>query len=78
VDDFVRKSGTVEAAQGRKCLCNSLLANIGLGQIRSATDTELALLTAGDDVADIARFLKPGQDSYSTADVVAYLLAGAA
>lgn len=78
VDDFVRKGGTVEAAQGRKCLCNSLLANIGLGQIRSATDTELALLTAGDDVADIARFLKPGQDSYSAADVVAYLLAGAA
>ncbi len=77
VDDFIRKGGTEAAAQGRKCLCNSLLANIGLGQVRSATDTELALLTAGDDVADIARFLKPGQDSYSAADVVAYLLTGA-
>ena len=75
VDDFVRKGGTETDAQGRKCLCNSLLANIGLGQVRSATDTELALLTAGDDVADIARFLKPGCDSYGAADVVNQLLA---
>jgi len=74
VDDFVRKGGTEAAAQGRKCLCNSLLANIGLGQIRSETETELALLTAGDDVADIAHYLKPGCDSYSAADVVNQLL----
>ena len=34
----------------------------------------MPLLTAGNDVADLARFLKPGTDSYTAADVVAYLL----
>ena len=32
------------------------------------------MMTAGDDVAHIARFLKPGCDSYTAADVVARLL----
>ena len=36
---------------------------------------QLALVTAGDDVANIARFLKPGEDSYGAADVIEYLLA---
>ncbi|HTX22049.1 MAG TPA: nitronate monooxygenase [Candidatus Aquilonibacter sp.] len=74
VDDFIKKGGTVEAAQGRKCLCNGLVANVGLPQVRSEVEEELALMTAGDDVANIAQFLKPGCDSYSAADVMARLL----
>jgi hypothetical protein len=35
----------------------------------------LALMTAGDDVAQIAQFLPPGCDSYTAADVVRLLLA---
>ena len=74
MDDFVKKGGTPATAQGRKCLCNGLLANIGLNQMRSETEQELALMTAGDDVAQVARFLKPGCDTYSAADVVRCLL----
>ena len=74
VDDYVKKGGTVADAQGRKCLCNGLVANIGLNQMRSGTEQELALMTAGDDVAQVARFLKPGCDNYSAADVVRCLL----
>jgi len=74
VDDFIKKGGTAEAAQGRKCLCNGLVANVGLPQVRSEVEEELALMTAGDDVANIAQFLKPGCDSYSAADVMARLL----
>jgi hypothetical protein len=37
----------------------------------------LPLLTAGDEVAHIARFLQPGADSYSAADVLSCLLAEA-
>jgi NAD(P)H-dependent flavin oxidoreductase YrpB (nitropropane dioxygenase family) len=74
VDDFVEKGGTVADAQGRKCLCNSLVTNVGLSQIRPELGQELALLTAGDDVAQIAQFLKPGCSSYSAADVVQRLL----
>lgn len=67
------------ATQGRKCLCNALLANIGLGQVRAAQAAsdggrELPLVTAGDDVIDVARFLKPVSDSYRAVDVLEYLL----
>jgi len=74
VDDFVKKGGTVADAQNRKCLCNGLVANVGLSQVRSEVGPELALLTAGDDVAQVAQFLKPGCNSYTAADVVHYLL----
>jgi nitronate monooxygenase len=73
-DEFVRKGGLMADAEGRKCLCNGLLANIGLGQVRSETDIELPLVTAGDNVSYIPRFLKPGADSYSAADVIHQLL----
>ncbi len=76
VNDFVKKGGTVADAQGRKCLCNGLVANIGLSQVRSDSEQELALMTAGDDVAQVAQFLKPGCDSYTAADVVRCLLEG--
>ncbi len=75
VDDFVKKGGTLADTQGRKCLCNGLVANIGLNQVRSETEQELALMTAGDDVAQVAQFLKPGCDSYTAADVLRHLLA---
>jgi nitronate monooxygenase len=75
VDDFIKKGGTVADAQGRKCLCNGLVANVGLSQMRSEEEQELALMTAGDDVANVAQFLKPGCDSYTAADVMERLLA---
>jgi NAD(P)H-dependent flavin oxidoreductase YrpB (nitropropane dioxygenase family) len=74
VDDYVKKGGALADAQGRKCLCNGLVANIGLNQVRSNSEEELALMTAGDDVAQVARFLKPGCDTYTAADVVRCLL----
>jgi NAD(P)H-dependent flavin oxidoreductase YrpB (nitropropane dioxygenase family) len=74
VDDYVKKGGALADTQGRKCLCNGLLANVGLHQMRSEMEQELALMTAGDDVAQVARFLKPGCDTYSAADVVRCLL----
>ncbi len=74
VEDFVKKGGTVADAQGRKCLCNGLVANIGLSQMLSSDKSELPLLTAGDQVADIAQFLKLGCKSYTAADVISRLL----
>jgi nitronate monooxygenase len=74
VDDFVKKGGTPAEAKDRKCLCNGLVANIGLSQVRSGSDPELALMTAGDDVAIVAQFLKPGCDSYTAEDVIRCLL----
>ncbi|MBL4590935.1 MAG: nitronate monooxygenase [Phycisphaerales bacterium] len=74
VDDYLAKGGKLEDTVGRKCVCNGLLANIDLGQVQKDGSLEKALVTCGDDVADIARFLKPGASSYSALDVIEYLL----
>lgn len=74
VKDYLRKGGDIADTVGRKCLCNALMANIGLGQITKQGTTEGTLVTSGDDVANVARFLSPGQSTYGAADVVRYLL----
>ena len=71
VEDYLRKGGQEEDTRGRRCLCNGLVANIGLGQIQKGGEQEKPLLTSGDDVANVARFLKPGARSYRAVDVIA-------
>ncbi len=73
---YLAKGGRPEDAAGRKCLCNALMANIGLQQVRCGRHVEPPLVTAGDDLAGIARFLPPGSASYGVADVLASLLCG--
>lgn len=74
VADYVRKGGDEADTVGRACLCNALMTNIGLGQVQRDGSEEPPLLTAGDDVAGVARFLAPGATSYRAADVIDYLL----
>jgi nitronate monooxygenase len=74
---FVAKGGAEEATMGRKCLCNALLANIGHAQVRADGRIEPPLVTVGDDINTVARFLAPGRDSYSAADVLSAILAPA-
>jgi nitronate monooxygenase len=74
VANYVAKGGKVEDTAGRKCLCNSLLANVGYAQVRNDGSVEPALVTIGDDLNTVAQFLAPGRDSYSAADVVERLL----
>jgi nitronate monooxygenase len=59
---------------GRKCVCNGLLANIGLGQRLPGGTSEPRLLTLGDAFAGIARFCTPERPDFSAADVVRILL----
>jgi hypothetical protein len=49
------------------------MANIGLAQLHDGQEQEV-LMTAGDDAANVARFLAPGHETYSAADVIASLL----
>jgi len=76
VEDYVRKGGRVEDTHDRKCVCNGLLATVGLGQRRGDT-VEPAILTSGVDVSEVARFLTAGTHGYSAAEVVAYLTTSA-
>ncbi|MCC7007663.1 MAG: nitronate monooxygenase [Acidobacteria bacterium] len=72
VSAYVSKGGTVEDTAGRKCICNALMANIGLGQMRGR-EPEPALVTAGDALTGIGVFLPPGRRRYSASDVIARL-----
>jgi nitronate monooxygenase len=76
IDAYVRKGGDEADTCGRKCVCNGLLANVGLGQVRANDGVELPLVTSGDDVRSILSFLPTLEaQSYSAKDVVAHLLA---
>lgn len=74
VEDFIRKGGAVEETLGRECVCNGLMATIGLAQVDSEKNFALPLVTAGNEVAQISRFLRPGHDRYTAAEVIRVLL----
>jgi len=71
---YTSKGGQIEATEGRKCLCNALLSNIGLAQVRANGTVEAALVTLGDDLNIVRRFLPAGGTSYGAADVVRAIL----
>ena len=75
VEHFVNKGGEATETTGRRCLCNSLLASVGLGQIHGGTESEKPILTAGDQVENIAAFLKPGSTTYTASEVIEQLIA---
>lgn len=72
VDEYMRKGGEAADTEGRKCLCNGLAATVGLGQPRES-GAEPALVTAGNELADLARLTPPGEEHYTAGDVVRYL-----
>ncbi len=74
VQDYLRKGGALADTVGRKCVCNGLMANIGLGQIQKDGSLELPMVTTGDAVADAYQFLPPGAVTYTAADVLTRLL----
>jgi len=69
---YERKGGDPIETDGRRCLCNGLLATIDLPQVRRGRP-EPALVTSGDDLPAVVRALCADSDSYSAADVIAYL-----
>jgi NAD(P)H-dependent flavin oxidoreductase YrpB (nitropropane dioxygenase family) len=74
VEHYRRKGGDAHETPGRKCVCNGLIATAGLPQVHAGEPDELPLVTAGDDIAHLARFLPPGADTYTAADVIHRLL----
>lgn len=74
VADYVKKGGAVEETTGRTCLCNNLLATAGFPQRQSNGYLEKPIITAGDDLVNVGRLVKPGASGYSAQDVINYLL----
>jgi len=74
VSIYLSKGGKLEDTVGRKCICNALMANIGHPQMRGTRFEEQGLVTSGDDLEALARFVTPGTSTYTAAEVVNTLL----
>jgi nitronate monooxygenase len=72
---YLAKGGCAEDTCGRKCICNGLFATVGFAQLRTDGSLEPAIVTAGIDARQVARFLRPGATRYTAADVLDQLLA---
>jgi nitronate monooxygenase len=73
IDTYVKRGGTVEETEGRKCLCNGLFANIGQPQIRDGGIEEMPIITSGDELACLGAFFRQRPD-YTASDVIDHLL----
>lgn len=73
-ETYREKGGDSNETAGRICLCNSLCASAGIGQIRHG-EAEPQLITIGDDLDAVRESLLAGRESYSAADVIERLLA---
>ncbi|MFJ3307588.1 nitronate monooxygenase [Streptomyces sp. NPDC086549] len=72
---YVRKGGAAEQTEGRQCLCNGLLAAVGLGQRRPRGVVEPPIVTIGQDLGFLRRMTPEGRP-YSAESVVRWLSAG--
>jgi NAD(P)H-dependent flavin oxidoreductase YrpB (nitropropane dioxygenase family) len=77
---YTRKGGRAQNAEGRRCLCNALLAAADLPQQRPDGSTEPAIVTSGDDFRAVLALASNGSKGgpYAARSVVDYLRAGLA
>ncbi len=73
VKNFVRKGGEESRSFGKQCLCNGLLATVGLGQVQK-TGVEPPMITAGDDFSFLDRIKRDETGHYTAKDAINYLL----
>ncbi len=73
---YLKKGGEESELKGRICLCNGLVAAIGLGQERPDGYKEAPLLTLGSTTADVEGMLKEFPNGWSAVDVIDRLLSG--
>lgn len=75
VHTYVRKGGSEADAVGRTCLCNGLMATVGLGQTRRDGYQEVPVLTLGADLEGPARLAATHPGGWTAAEAVEHLLA---
>ena len=71
---YVRKGGKMEDTLERRCVCNGLIAAVGLGQRHQDGAVEPPLATIGQDLSFLPELVSEGRQSYRACDVVDYLL----
>jgi nitronate monooxygenase len=77
VEGYIHKRGLERNTEDRRCLCNGLLACVGLGQVKHLQGEwkeEPAIVTLGNHLDGIRRLSRQGQTHYWVKDVVADIL----
>jgi nitronate monooxygenase len=70
---FIGKRGLLQNTENRRCLCNGLLACVGLGQVNEQSgvpQSEPAIVTLGNHLDGIRRLSHQGQTPYWVRDAV--------
>ncbi len=70
---FEFKGGTGVHNERSKCLCNALMADIGLGQLRADGTTELPIVTFGSDLAGATELTKTHPTGWKASEVLEFL-----
>lgn len=73
---FVKKGGSVEDTVGRKCLCNGLVATIGMAQHRKDGYVEDRIMTLGEDLDGPRDLIARHPQGWTAAQALAYLQEG--
>ncbi|MDO8750449.1 MAG: nitronate monooxygenase [Dehalococcoidia bacterium] len=73
VDTYVNRGGKIEDTAGRQCLCNGLMATVGLGQ-QHKWGQEPPIVTLGRNTDFIHDLIDNEQGSYTAMDALSYLL----
>ncbi|WP_313565132.1 nitronate monooxygenase [Mobilicoccus sp.] len=73
VDAYLKKGGAIEETVGRMCLCNGLMANIGIGQERKDGYVEAPAVTLGQDLEGAHRLLEAHPGGWSAVEAVEWL-----
>ena len=71
---FLFKGGEAGATAEKKCLCNALMANIGMPQVRASGYVEHALVTLGSDLSGEEALLANYPNGWGAGDAVRFLL----
>lgn len=77
IEAYINKRGLERNTRERRCLCNGLLACVGLGQakeLEGQVREEPAIVTLGNHLDGIRRLSRQGQTRYWAKDVVADVL----
>ncbi|MBU0929410.1 MAG: nitronate monooxygenase [Spirochaetes bacterium] len=70
---YEAKGGDAKKATNARCLCNALLANIGLGMEYAGSYLEKPLLTVGKQLESLRQLVKRFGLDYSAVDVLEFL-----
>lgn len=77
VEPFIKNRGLARNSDERRCLCNGLLACVGLGQVKEIQGElveEPAIVTLGQHLEGVRRLSRQGQTCYHVQDVVTDIL----